>query len=253
MNNYPHLPAVTSCPLSTQTHCNSWSCWPAPGGGEVKMGYVMLTGDDGAPKVLPSLCLHCQNGQLVCGYSWLSGSLPFCGGGLMFFPWLLPLEGWHSTATSAQPMLQLTQGEGRGGGGGCGLFYLISVSTRASVWCKRVGVFSPHSPPYLSSLLDVCGSLVLPLSPYASPRLSTLCKSLHTKPFILNGQTTAYWILMWFIRFPVSQHRGTNWSCRNQWSHRCAAAPGISTISFISLKSEWSQQCILWTPTQMIS
>lgn len=168
MNNYPYLPAVTSSPLSTQTHCTSWSCWPAPGGREVKMGYVMLTGDDGAPKVLPSLCLHCQNGQLVCGYSWLSGSLPFCGGGLMFFPWLLPLEGWHSTATSAQPMLQLTQGEGRGGGGGCGLFYLISVSTRASVWCKRVGVFSPHSPPYLSSLSWMC---VAPMSSLSRPML----------------------------------------------------------------------------------
>lgn len=83
----------------------------------MKTGYVMLTGDDfGVPKVLPSLCLHCLNGQLVYGYSWLSGSLPFCGGGLMFFPWLLPLEGWHSTATSAQPMLQLTQGEGEGEG-----------------------------------------------------------------------------------------------------------------------------------------
>lgn len=32
----------------------------------------------------------------------------------VFFPWLLPLEGWHSMATSAQPMLQLTQGRGRG-------------------------------------------------------------------------------------------------------------------------------------------
>lgn len=58
------------------------------------------------------------------------GFLCFFPGGLMFFPWLFPLEGWHSTATSAQPVLQLT----RGGGGGCGLFfYLISVSTRASV------------------------------------------------------------------------------------------------------------------------
>lgn len=35
----------------------------------------------------------------------------------MFFPWLLPLVGWHSMATSAQPLLQLTQGEGKGGGG----------------------------------------------------------------------------------------------------------------------------------------
>lgn len=53
----------------------------------------------------------------------------------------------------------------RGWGGGlCGLFYLISVSTRASVWCKRVGVSllpaPTPPPPYLFSLLvshlDVC-------------------------------------------------------------------------------------------------
>lgn len=37
----------------------------------METAYVMLTGDDGVPKVLSSLCLHCQNGQLVCGYSWL--------------------------------------------------------------------------------------------------------------------------------------------------------------------------------------
>lgn len=71
----------------------------------------MLTGDDGVPKVLPSLCLLCSEwAACLRGYSWLGGSLPFCGGELMFFPWLLPLEGWHSMATSAQPMLRLTQG-----------------------------------------------------------------------------------------------------------------------------------------------
>lgn len=67
---------------------------------------------------------------------------------------------------------------GRGGRGGCGLFYLISVSTRASVWCKRVGVFPP--PPQFStlplsfSLSDVCGSLSL------SPSLCAFCFSLHS-------------------------------------------------------------------------
>lgn len=32
-----------------------------------------------------------------------------------FFLWQLPLEGWHSMATSAQPVLRLTQGEEGGG------------------------------------------------------------------------------------------------------------------------------------------
>lgn len=40
----------------------------------------------------------------------------------------LALHGHVSTTN-----LQLTQGEGKGGGGGRGLFYLIPVSTRASV------------------------------------------------------------------------------------------------------------------------
>lgn len=67
------------------------------------------------------------------------------------------------------------RGEGRGGegDGGCGLFYLISVSTRASVWCKRVGAPPPFATLcYLSSLfffshLDVCDSLILLLPPCA--------------------------------------------------------------------------------------
>lgn len=99
-------------------------------------------GEGGVPEVLPGLCLHCQNGLLVCAYSWLSVSVPFCGGGLMFFPWPIPLEGWPSTATSAQPPLRLTRWKRAGVGRrrGRGLFYLKSVSTRASAWCKRVGV-----------------------------------------------------------------------------------------------------------------
>lgn len=86
---------------------------------------------------------------------------------LMFFPWLLFLEGWHSMATSAQPMLQLTQGEGKGreGEGVRGLSYLISVSTRASVWCKRVGVFFSHSPPYFTFLFLSLRGLQVPRSP----------------------------------------------------------------------------------------
>lgn len=68
LNNYSCLAAVTFSFLLTQTRCTSWSCQPAPRGGEVKMGYVMLTGDDGFPKVLNNLCLHCQNRELVSGY-----------------------------------------------------------------------------------------------------------------------------------------------------------------------------------------
>ena len=161
MNNYPHLPAVTSCPLSTQTHCNSWSCWPAPGGGEVKMGYVMLTGDDGAPKVLPSLCLHCQNGQLVCGYSWLSGSLPFCGGGLMFFPWLLPPEGWHSHAPRPP----------RGGGGrgeGDVAFSIWSLSALVRQSDVKEWVFFP---PILHPTSPLSWMCVAPLSSLSHPML----------------------------------------------------------------------------------
>lgn len=98
--------------------------------------------------------------------------------------WPPPLEGWHSSATSAQPVLQLTQG---GGGGLCGLFYLISVSTRASVWCKRVGVSllpaPTPPPPYLFSLLvshlDVCEYLTHPSNtPHSSfsPQAVQICR-----------------------------------------------------------------------------
>lgn len=61
----------------------------------------------------------------------------------------LALHG-HVSTTNAP----LTRGRGGGGGWLCGLFYLISVSTRASVWCKRVGVsLSPSLRPLLPVIL----------------------------------------------------------------------------------------------------
>lgn len=72
----------------------------------------------------------------------------------------------------------------RGGGReGCGLFYLISVSTRASVWCKRVGVFFPPFSTlalFSFSLSQICAapSSYLPHSVLsAGPSLPTLFKS----------------------------------------------------------------------------
>lgn len=68
-------------------------------------------------------------------------------------------------------MLQLTQGEGEGYVA-FSIWSLSALVRQSDV--KEWGFFffltPPYSPPYLSSLfsshLDVCDSLILPLSPY---------------------------------------------------------------------------------------
>lgn len=106
---------------------------------------------------------------------------------------------------------------GRGGRGGCGLFYLISVSARASVWCKRV---PPHSLLYL-----FFSSLSVLLLSYLSH--SGLSASFYFKE--TNNSVKMF--------FPVSQHLML---ALNQSSGRCTGAASVNTGSVISLKSEWS-------------
>lgn len=151
---------------------------PPRGAGEVKMAYVMLTGADGFPKVLNNLCLHCANRKLV----YIFSSLPFFffytaqrsaavslayiplrppPGSFPSYPFLPPSHG-HLLWKDGTPRPRQHNRSSVDSGGGvewgwgvlCGLFYLISVSTRASVWCKRVGVsLSPSLRPLLPILL----------------------------------------------------------------------------------------------------
>lgn len=88
----------------------------------MKSGYVMLMGDDGLPKMLPCLCLHSQSGQLVCGYSWLSGSLPF----FVFFFFLWKRTDVFLVAASSGRLalhghVSTTDASVDSGGGECGL------------------------------------------------------------------------------------------------------------------------------------
>lgn len=131
------LPVVTSSLLSNQTRCTSRSCWLCPRWRRGENAWLCWV--DGVAKCC-----------LTCVYTARSGSLfflaPFCGGRLMFsrgsFLWKAgtPEPRQHNQCSSWL----------RGRGGVCGFFYLISVSTRASVWCKRVG--APPSPHLSFSL-----------------------------------------------------------------------------------------------------
>lgn len=131
--------------------------------------------------VVPRLYLHCQNGQLVCDYSWHSWQPAVLWRRTDVFPVAassgrLVLHGHVSTTNASVD-------SGGGGREGCGLFYLISVSTRASVWCKRVGVFFPPFSTlalFSFSLSQICAAPSSYLSHSvlsAGPSLPTLFKS----------------------------------------------------------------------------
>lgn len=101
-------------------------------------------------------------------------------------------------------MLQLTQGEGKGGGGVRGLFYLISVSTRASVWCKRVGVFFSFPIHHFTSFPPLSHSgLWVPCSPH-HPVNPPRWKSGYIFP--LNETESVTLGSLWFIQCLVCQH-----------------------------------------------
>lgn len=98
----------------------------------MKIAYVMLTGDDGVPKVL-ALSLFTLPERAACLWLFLAQQQPavlWRRRRTDVFPVAassgrLALHG-HVSTTNARV-------DSGGGEGGCGLFYLISVSTCASV------------------------------------------------------------------------------------------------------------------------
>lgn len=145
--------------------------------------------------------------SLVCAFVF-----PPLEDGWCFFSWLLLLEGWHSTATSAQPALPLT----REGAGRCGLLFYLSffiyfflflptaVSSRASVWCKSD---APNRlpPPTFFSLPPPSATVAL-----VSFILASMCykpsypKSVKAGINQINGQQR---ILMRFVSSAARQHQ----------------------------------------------